>query len=161
MISELLRTQFAFAHYTLHANLKDLTHADSLLFPPGGGNAINWVLGHIVRSRRPVLTLMRCGKEEEEEEAWLAAYERGSAPLDAADARPLDELLADFDATQTEIHRALDELSPGAFEEEVPGLFGGESQRAIELARLAFHEAYHTGQLGTLRRAIGKDGVLT
>ncbi len=159
MIAELLRSHFLFSHYTIHANVDGLGHADSLRVPSTGGNSMNWVLGHIVRGRRPALVLL--GRETEEDEGRLAPYERGADLLQAEDAHDFTALLADFDRCQNEIHAGLDALEPSAYEEEVPGLFGGEGQRGVELSRLCFHEAYHGGQLGILRRTLGLVGVLS
>ena len=36
----------------------------------------------------------------------------------------------------------------------------GDEEKIKSIVGLAFHEAYHAGQIGILRRVIGKEGVL-
>ena len=41
----------------LKLNLRDISESDSRVEPSGGGNSINWVLGHLVMTRLLVLRL--------------------------------------------------------------------------------------------------------
>ena len=49
---------FKSSHLVLNRNLKDLTHEESLVTPQGGGNSINWILGHIIVSRDDIRELL-------------------------------------------------------------------------------------------------------
>ena len=42
----------------IHTELKDITHAESLVLPSFNANSLNWVLGHIADSRDQVLRLL-------------------------------------------------------------------------------------------------------
>src|SRR5450759_2850814 len=42
----------------LHAEIKDITHAESLVQPPYNVNRLNWVLGHILTARDNSLRLL-------------------------------------------------------------------------------------------------------
>ncbi len=162
MSTSTLIIQTGYNHYVLKKNLEGLSHEDSLIQPAPGGNCLNWVLGHIVASRGRTLTAVG------EEPIWgpreAASYERSSDPItNAGQALPLERILADLDASQEKILAGLQKLtdedlaakssfSPSNNEKETIGSL---------LAGLLFHEAYHAGQTGLLRRLIGKDGALT
>ena len=69
----------------------------------------------------------------------------------AAIAAAQDSILAGLDAITPEALAAPAPLSPGGNPDETVGSL---------LAGLVFNEAYHSGQLGVLRRAAGKDGII-
>ena len=154
MTTEGLKLLFQYNHYAIGANARDLTHEESLIQPHPGGNCANWVLGHIVQNRGQVLELLG------EEPVWSPAdgdrYKRGSAPIvEGGNAKPSPKILEALDRSQERLmaglSRAKDEdLGPA----EVKGSLAGK------LAVLQFHEAYHAGQLGLLRRIAGKKGAI-
>ena len=85
-----------------------------------------------------------------------APYARGSDGLrDLSRARPLTEILADLRRTQERLLGRLGRLSDADLAEPVKdGTVGSQ------LAFLHFHEAYHAGQVGLLRRLLGKEGAI-
>lgn len=152
---------FRISHYAITVNLEGFTHEDSLLQPPGAGNCVNWVLGHIVASRNGALRLL--GEEPVLHGAVAERYKRGSAPIaNQRDAAPLDLLVKALDESQERILGALgratqlDLNKPAA----VPGVPAGDTSVGGQLAFLHFHESYHSGQLGLLRRLAGKAGAI-
>ena len=54
-----------------------------------------------------------------------------------------------FNESQEKMLKALDEVDIRADEEKMKNIPG-----------LSFHEAYHAGQMGVLRRVVGKNGVI-
>ena len=145
---------FEATHSRLHLNVEGITHSDSLFYPLHGGNCPNWVLGHIVWSRNSVLGLL--GEAPVWNEQVASRYQRGSEPFaDASEAQPLEEILAAFDDSQDTILTALKRTTEPAL--AAPHKQGTVGQR---LAFLHCHEAYHIGQLGLLRRLLGKPGAI-
>jgi len=49
---------FNYDHFVIEQNLLGVGQAESMMAPPGGGNCVNWVLGHIVASRNRVHALV-------------------------------------------------------------------------------------------------------
>ena len=49
--TDLLALQFHYNHLILKRNLEDIDHAASVRRPPGDGNCLNWVVGHVVATR--------------------------------------------------------------------------------------------------------------
>lgn len=161
MLHKTLEKQFAFCHYLLRANLEGVGHEQSLARPEPAGNCLNWVVGHVVSSRSSFLPLL--GQPELWPAERAAAYKRDSDPdTPAGPILPIEEILEDLDRTQALLKEGLPSLTPERQREPSPvnpfhqknetlgGLFTG----------LAFHEAYHVGQTGLLRRMAGLDGTV-
>jgi uncharacterized damage-inducible protein DinB len=95
------------------------------------------------------------GKETELPGGELDRYKRHSEPLvDPQDALPMEEILAALDRSQEAVLAGLEELEPETLDRPVPKSPFGRDDETVGslLAGLAFHEAYHVGQTGILRR---------
>ena len=139
----------------IEKNLEGITPEQCFHQPHPGGNCINWVLGHIVATRNPIMKLI--GEEPLWDEKAAARYKRGSDPVtNPGDTIALEKMLADLRASQDKITARLGQMSASELEEELD-----DGSRYEQLAVLQFHEAYHAGQLGTLRRLAGQPGAIT
>ena len=47
--------QLGMLHWVVRKNVDGLTHEESLVRPPAGGNPANWILGHIIVTRDRIL----------------------------------------------------------------------------------------------------------
>jgi hypothetical protein len=131
----------------IHINMEGITHEDSLKSPENGGNCINWILGHIIASRDDVFEIL--GTQKLCDEEFLSLYERGSKNVSPDKAVKLKKLIETLDATLIKL------------EERIPDVDLTEKEEELKmLAFLSFHEAYHCGQIGILRRIIGKEGAI-
>ena len=150
---------YEYNNFVVNANTEDVSNEASLLQPGEHGNCMNWVLGHIVRHRNYILKY--AGGEPTLGQEYVPVYDRGAEPLvGAAGAMPFDALVAVFRESQERLEARFnsmrsDALSRDAGEADAAGKTIGQM-----LGGLMFHEAYHAGQLGILRRMIGKDGAL-
>ncbi len=162
MDAKTLTYQLGFTAHTLKKNTEDITHEDSLVHPDGGGSSINWVLGHIVKSRNLMLNLLN-----QDPASTAEALERYSGDADAGwdndTAIPFDELLAAFDNAQPALTDALQAASAAHMSAKAPfsPIKNPDETIGSLLAALVFHEAYHVGQTGSIRRVAGKPGVLS
>jgi hypothetical protein len=140
-------------------NVEGVSHEESLLSPPGGGNSANWVLGHITATRNAVLRL--AGEQEVLPEPEARRYARGSLPIrEGSEGLPFERLVREYRLSEERLAAALErmtveDLARKGFE----GGIGGESV-GEQLAGFAFHEAYHAGQLGLHRRMHGREGAI-
>jgi uncharacterized damage-inducible protein DinB len=152
----ILRFLFDFNHQAITRNLKDFTHEESLIVPAGGANPANFVLGHILNNRSFILELV--GEQPLWNDADGEPYESGSKGLDPAKARLFDSLLEDLEQTQERLRRGLEKLPP----EQLDAMHAETAKRprGAQLHFMAFHEGYHAGQLGLLRRIVGKAGAI-
>jgi len=158
---ETMKLQFRYAQNLLAAGLADVDHAESLRSPPGGGNCTNWLAGHLLLSRNGALGLL--GQESFLADVVGEAYRRGSAGLGTeTDAVDLAVLKAALAPSHEAMLIGLDALSAERLEEPVPTSPFGNPRETVGslLAGLVFHECYHVGQVGLLRRTLGKPGII-
>ncbi len=159
MTTSELSNLFRLSHYAINVNLEGFTHEESLAPPPGGGNCLNWVLGHIVASRNQILA--QVGEEPALHPAVAERYKRGSEPIRAArDAAPLDLLYKAFQDSQERLLARLGGMSDADLDRSAGEAAGGGKTVGQALAFAHFHETYHAGQVGVLRRLAGKPGQI-
>lgn len=152
MHRDILIRMFQINQYAALKNVDGFTHEESLRGPDGGGSCANWVLGHIVSSRNHLLGLL--GAEAVLPSDRLGVYQRGSGGLGGQEL-PFESLVQAFVDAQGRIEAALLGMSDERFAELVAAEKPPENP-----AMLQFHEAYHIGQLGLLRRIVGKSGAI-
>jgi DinB family protein len=146
-----LERLFEIDAYAFGVNVKGLSHEDSLVQPPGGGNCLNWVAAHIVASRTAILVLL--GEEPVWDQSRVDRFKRGSRPVsDHGDSVPFETIVADFQRSQERIKAGFARATDEGLEQK-----RGEDTVADKLHFLQFHEAYHIGQAGLLRRMAGKE----
>ncbi len=133
----------------LRMNAGDFTHADSLFTPEIGGNCVNWLLGHLLVSRDDLM--MRMEYSTSLPDGFRAIYAQGS------DGRRTDHFLPYEDLVQLwgTLHTSLIERFKRV------DITNHDTLPAFEKFDLMqFHEAYHIGQMGLLRRLMGKEGQI-
>ncbi len=160
MTPDVLASQLAFTHRVLNANVEGITHAESLVRPPSGGNPINFVVGHLTATRNGILS--RLGRPPLWTDDEARGYRRGEPRREDADCHPFEMILGAFNRSQELIVAAVSGLDPARLAEPVPHPVRPDKTVPLEIALglLAFHEAYHAGQTGLLRRILGKPGAI-
>jgi len=160
-LAQTLAVQYAYTAWVFTKTLEGISHAESLTQPAPAGNCLNWVAGHIVATRMGTLELL--GENTLWEDHWRERYRRGSdAVRDGGDAADIAEIVRAFGASQDPLMQALPGLKPDRLDAPAPYSPGNDPDETVGslLAGLAFHESYHCGQLGVLRRLLGKDGII-
>jgi uncharacterized damage-inducible protein DinB len=158
---ELLRHSFRTTQQVLRMNVDGITQAESLIQPQPAGNCLNWIVGHLLCVYNDVLPLV--GQQRVMEKEALQRYGRGTPALrDANEALPLSEMLGKCDEAVNRFEVGLASLTHERL--DLPAPFSptknpNETVRSL-LATVAFHQAYHVGQTGVLRRIIGKTGAI-
>ena len=158
---ESLRLMARLAHVVVRMNTEGVSQAESLAQPQPGGNCLNWVMGHLVCVGNKALGIV--GQPPVADEAALARYDRGSPPLtDPSEARDIGELLALWDEACARLEAGLATLTPEVLDRKAPHSPTGNPDETIRslIVTLLFHQAYHTGQTGVLRRVAGKEGAV-
>lgn len=158
---DVLRIQAQATHNILRRNTEGITHEESLTQPGGGGNCLNWLLGHLAWSNEQSLSVL--GQPPVLGQEALKRYHRGSAELhDAAEALPMEQLLSAIDESYARIDAGLAALTPEALEAPAPFSPRKKADETVGtlLTLIAFHQAYHTGQTGIVRRLLGKEGAI-
>jgi hypothetical protein len=158
---ELLRHQARTTREVVRLNLDGLTQEDSLIQPAPGGSCLNWVVGHLLRTYEQTLPML--GQKPVLEEGALQRYARGTPPLqDPAEALDLHHLLTVWNETNDRLDAGLATLTPDVLDQPAlrsPANNPNETNRTL-LSTILFHQAYHAGQTGLLRRIAGKEGAI-
>jgi hypothetical protein len=156
-----LRHQAGLIHKVVHINVAGVTQQESLINPKPEGNCLNWVVGHLVCIYNKVMPLL--GQKALPEADRLKRYDRGSAPVrNASEAMELSELLSIWDEASQRVDDGLSSLTPEMLDARAsfsPTNDPNETVRSL-VSTILFHQAYHSGQLGVLRRIAGKPGAI-
>jgi uncharacterized damage-inducible protein DinB len=159
---DIFRRQARGVNRTVKINLAGITHEESLIQPEPGGNCVNWVLGHLLSVYNQALPLL--GQQPVLDQPTIQRYTRGSDPVtESAEASRFEELMSAWDETVKRIDAGLAGMTPEALDRPAPPGPGpsepGDKVRDT-LSILMFHQGYHAGQTGVLRRLVGKAGAI-
>ncbi|KFF24872.1 hypothetical protein [Chryseobacterium vrystaatense] len=144
---ELIKVQVFSNYKVISLNTDGISHEESMIFPNGEANCMNWVLGHLIYIRNAFLNVL--GEESVWDNEKFSCYNRGAFPLERKDELvPFEELMSYLRQSQDKLEAKL--ISMESFNPETVN----------DIAILSFHENYHSGQLGYLRRILGKPGAI-
>ncbi len=151
MVESVFRQQYEINRRALGINLDGVSE-NQALFELNGSASMNWIVGHMLRSRSD--TLEEAGAQRLHDQEELLWYRpRHEAPERQSTALSLTTLLAMMDETSELFLQRIATLL-----ESLP-----EDQRDAVVRRIAFrsfHESYHCGQIAILRRALGMEGMI-
>ena len=161
MHAKTLAYQLQLSAHVLNKNIEDVSHEESLVSPPEGGSCLNQVLGHLTRTRNMALGSMG-QKAPYPMEEFDPYDDRTGVPFSRENAVDFDELRQRFAAMQEPLIRAINGMTSEIMAMKPPRPFTGDPNETVgsNLATLVFHECYHVGQTGVLRRVVGKPGVI-
>ncbi|HKE01569.1 MAG TPA: DinB family protein [Planctomycetota bacterium] len=155
-LSDLAR-RFRFNERFLAMLTKDLDETDWTARPPAGGNSAAWIVGHLAHFRR--VTLRGLGADVPQA-PWEPRVAMGSKPREAEPIAPPAELMRDFAESGAKLEARLLAMTPEDAATPTPPLPDGSKTRAALATFYHFHETYHLGQLGYLRRTRGRPGFM-
>lgn len=123
---------------------------------------MNWVVGHLVSTYNDaVLPLL--GQQPVLDADVLKRYGRGSGELrEPSEAQPLEALMTAWDEVTNRVDAGLAAITAEALNRPAPFSPRNNPDETVRslLTIIVFHQAYHCGQAGLLRRMAGKDGAL-
>lgn len=156
----ILRNQNRMTHSVLRRNTEGVNHLESLVEPRPAGNSMNWIVGHLVCVYNNVLPAI--GEQSVLDPAKLHCYDRGSASLQESEAIDFESLLAALDQAVTRFDAGLAKLTPETLDEKAPFSPSNNPEETVRsvMGVVLFHQAYHAGQTGILRRIVGKPGAI-
>jgi len=134
---------------------KALTGMDreALLTRPGArSNPPIWTAGHLTQWRSRIVTILGGPPEV----PWAGMFDTGSAIGDLTGYPDADALLATWARLSGELVQRLEDITREQLDAPPPARVASpdETLRGA-LAFFAFHEGYHVGQLGFLRKWLG------
>lgn len=141
-----LLTTYKFNLITLQRNLEGISQEESLIVPPNGGACINWILGHMLVSRNDIFEHLELTKLiPEHYEVYYGRETNNRVIQNPESLKRLMELMAE---TQNILINKLETDTKLS-----------DAQKK-DVAFFGFHETYHCGQIGLLRRIVGKPGAI-
>ena len=156
--AEHLFRQYDLSHKMVTTLADDFT-AEEARQSAGGLKPLVWYLGHLAVTKTFFLGLY-AGHQSTLSDEHMKRYNRGSDPssVDFSDADK-DELLALLKSLRAETKTFILSLTPEDLAREAPTEVAHPLFKTLgsALALVCSHDAYHAGQIGALRRAMGKD----
>ena len=161
MSVDLLKVQLTYCQSVVQRHTEDISQEESARTPDSGGNSMNWELGHILVSRNAMLDLVGADPILNDEEK--EAYGRGKKPGEGVEGYlPLATLRERHKESGERLMQGLRDLDPAKLNEKAPysPFENPKETLGTLLGFFLFHEAYHTGQTGVVRRLLGKEGLI-
>jgi hypothetical protein len=158
---EILRHQAGMTDAGVRINTEGVSHAESLIQPQPEGNCLNWVVGHLVCIYNNAQPLV--GQQNVVDPAVLQRYDRGTPPLrDASEAMDFPELLGLWARVSERFQAGIAGLTPEVLDQPAPFSPSDDPDETVRslISTVLFHQAYHAGQAGVLRRIAGKEGAI-
>jgi uncharacterized damage-inducible protein DinB len=125
--------------------------------PNGQGNSIMWIVGHITQTRAGLLSLLG----EHASTGWGDLFRRGAQRQDpSVYPQPQAIKAAGIDLTKR-LWTKLETLTDDELAVPINAAVKLPNVNTVveALAFFAFHEAYHVGQLGYVKKALGYPAV--
>lgn len=126
----------------------------------GDSKPLVWFLAHVIITRNYFLTLYGGGGDEAVDAAFVARFGRGSdGAADMTDSPSKGELLAIFERITERARALVATLAPEDLDREAEGDVRHPLFKTLGTAitLVTAHDGYHAGQIGVLRRSMGKD----
>lgn len=161
---DLVCQQIAFARkYTLSL-LADIPDAEWFWQPQPGGTHIAWQVGHLAMAQYGLCLFRMRGRHEEDvrlmPSAFRKKYSKGSVPDPDPAAQPTPaEIRTVFERVY---QQAMDELpcfGPELLDQPVEEPYAVYPTRLGSLYFCPLHEMMHAGQIGLLRRLMGRPTI--
>lgn len=156
---ELARKQIEFARsYTLQL-IEDVTAEEWFTIPEGAVSHIGWQVGHLAMAEYG-LTLLRIRDRQLEDNQliskdFLRLFKKGSTPR-AGEYPPAAELRETLNRVHERALAAMTAYDEALLSEPLPAPTAVYPNKLGSLLFCAAHEMLHAGQIGALRRMLGK-----
>jgi len=137
--------------------LEGVDQASSERRPNDHTNSLAFIACHALDARFYLMKLAG----HERTNPWQALFDAATDISTMKEFPPLYEVLAEWDELHEATLEVLAEMTPAEFDAESDARFPTDDRSILGgIAFLAFHEAYHVGQMGLVRKYLGFDPVV-
>jgi hypothetical protein len=155
----LQQIQFA-RNYTLSL-LSEIDAADWFAMPAGSPTHVAWQVGHVAMAEYGLCLFRQRGRQPVDldlmSSSFRKLFSRGSVPLSDADKYPAAaEIRATFERVHAQFLTEAPAFTAEQLKESVDMPYAVEATKLGSLLFCSHHEMLHAGQLGLLRRLLGK-----
>jgi hypothetical protein len=163
-VLDLALEQIEFARtYTLGI-LAEIDEADWFTMPPGCPTHVAWQVGHLAMAEYGLCLFRQRGRQSIDLELMSSSFRklftRGTVPEADASMYPAPvEIRATLDRVHAQVLKEAPSFTPDQLGEPVEPPFAVEATKLGCLLFCSHHEMLHAGQLGLLRRLLGKQPI--
>jgi hypothetical protein len=154
-VAEPLALLFKINNSMVTRGLDGLSDDEAWYQMEGKGNPIAWIVGHLTETRAQMLGMLGAPWDA----GWGKAFSRGSERHDRSTYPSRAAIEARFTETHGAMRAAFASLTPERLAAPTPVSLAGAKTIADLLAFFAFHEAYHLGQVGFIRKHLGHSSL--
>lgn len=158
---EVFRQMARAIHGVVRRCADGFSQEESLMKPETGGNCLHWVMGHLLHVYDQMLPGM--GQDAVMETGATDRFKQGAPALkDSEITMDVAVMMAAWDEAAKRVDAGLAELTAERLDAKVPFSPSNNPNETLRtlLTTLFFHQAYHAGQAGLLRRMVGKPGAI-
>jgi uncharacterized damage-inducible protein DinB len=161
---ELAQKQIVFARdYTLSL-LADIQDDEWFAMPPGAPTHLAWQIGHLAMAEYGLCLFRQRGRQEIDTELMTSKFRkqfsRGTTPdADPSGYPSIAEIRATFERVHQQALAELPTFTPESLAVEIDMPYAATNTRLGALLFCSHHEMLHAGQIGLLRRLLGKPPV--
>jgi DinB family protein len=161
---ELAIKQMKFARGYTHSILSEIEEQDWFVMPPGCPTHVAWQVGHLAMAEYGLGLFRQRGRAEIDTQLMSSSFRkqfaRGSVPeADASKYPSPAEIRNVLDRVHAQVLKEAPSFTAESLKEPVEPPFAVEQTKLGALLLCSHHEMVHAGQLGLLRRLLGKQPV--
>lgn len=161
---ELVAKRLEFARGYTKSLLADLKPEEWFWMPPGKETHIAWQVGHLAMAQYGLVLFRQRGRAEVDSELMTSSFRKqfskGSVPQPDPTQNPsIEEILSVLDKVFAQSLKELPTFSEASLDEPVDPPHAAYATKFGSLMFAADHEMLHAGQIGLLRRLMGKTSI--
>ena len=152
-MSKPLIESYKFTDWIMNLVLDDMSDEDARKRARGGdGASINWIVGHLLSYRIDAIALLGEPYDNPFKEIF-----GNEASGDGTQYPPISELKDEWPKIATHLERMLDRSTDEMLTAPMPGADGTHGEKTVldTLIFFSWHETYHMGSMGMLRKELG------
>lgn len=116
------------------------------------GPSISWIMLHLLHYRHSIMKLLGAERPDPYKEIGT------QTASDGKNYPPIEDLVTQWNQVQGQLHQVLEGVTDEDLQKPMPSGPHGERKVLDTIAFLTWHEAYHLGALGQLRKEQGLPG---
>ena len=156
--------QLEFARAYTQSVLAAIDEAEWFTMPPGCPTHVAWQVGHLAMAEYGLCLFRQRGRLPIDQELMTGSFRkqfsRGTTPeCDPAKYPPAAEIRATFERVHAQVLKEVPLLTAEQLQQPVEMPYAAEATKLGALLFCSHHEMLHAGQLGLLRRLLGKQPI--
>lgn len=156
--------QIKFARSYSTELIESFDESEWFIIPEGGVTHLGWQVGHLAMAMYGLTLIRTRGKEPTDAEfisnAFFRTFKKGTTPVADATAYPTPaEIRSVFDGVYQQALKEMPGFDQDALLDNLPAPTAVYDNKLGSLLFCSAHELIHSGQIGVLRRMLGKDPI--